>query len=135
MHDHEAMNGLRSRTEAGPADTSIFDKDRGMASIHDQYVQKGIRFTKADKRPGSRERGFVLVRQMLKAAATRNFENPWLLVMRTCVHTVSQIPELPISAENPQDVDSASNDHIYDAVKYRTLKSMLTAGTSEVYGT
>ncbi len=135
MHDHEMMNGLRLRTQAGPADTSIFDKDRGMASIHDQYVQKGIRFTRADKRPGSRERGFVLVRQMLKAAATRNFENPWLLVMRTCVHTVSQLPELPISTENPQDVDSAANDHIYDGVRYRALKSMLTAGAAEVYGT
>lgn len=135
MHDHEEMNGFRIRTEAGPADVSIFDKDRGMSSIHDDYVRRGIRFTKADKRPGSRERGFVLVRQGLKAAATRNFEQPWLLIHRNCVHTVSQLPELPISVENPQDVDSASNDHIYDALRYRALKSMLTAGQQEVYGT
>lgn len=135
MHDHEQSHSLRMRTEAGPADTSIFDKDKGMASIHDDYVKKGIRFTKADKRPGSRERGFILTRQRLKAAATRNMEQPWMLVMRTCVHTISQLPELPISAENPQDVDSAANDHIYDAVRYRVLKSMLTAGTAAVQGT
>lgn len=135
MHDHESMNGFRMRTEAGPADASIFDKDRGMTSIHEEYVQKGIRFTKADKRPGSRERGFVLVRQGLKAAATRNFEQPWLLFHRNCVHSISQLPELPISAQNPQDVDSAANDHIYDAVRYRKLKSMLTAGSQEVTGT
>lgn len=135
MHDHEHMNGLRMRTEAGPADISIFDKDRGMASIHDEYIKCGIRFTKADKRPGSRERGFVLTRQRLKAAAMRNFEQPWLLVHRNCVHTISQLPELPISPENPQDVDSGANDHIYDGLRYRVLKSMLVAGHAEVSGT
>lgn len=135
MYDHEVASGFRMRTEAGPADISIFDKDKGMASIHDEYVKKGIRFTRADKRPGSRERGFVLIRQGLKAAATRNFEQPWFLVMRTCVHTVSQIPELPISPENPQDVDSAANDHIYDGVRYRWLKSIMVAGQQPVYGT
>jgi hypothetical protein len=135
MHDHESMNGLRMKTEAGPADISIFDKDRGMTSIHDEYVKKGIRFTKADKRPGSRERGFILVRQMLKAALTRNFEQPWMMIHRNCVHTVSQLAELPISPENPQDVDSAANDHIYDGVRYRSLKSTLVAEQQQVYGT
>lgn len=135
MHDHESMNGLRIRTQAGPADSSIFDKDKGSASIHDEYVRRGMRFTKADKRPGSRERGFVLVRQGLKAAATRNFEQPWLLVHRNCIHTISQIAELPISAENPQDVDSAANDHIYDGIRYRTLKSVMMGGMSQVTGT
>jgi hypothetical protein len=134
MHDHESNNGLRMRTEAGPADVSIFDKDRGMASIHDEYVKKGVRFTKADKRPGSRERGFVLMRQRLKATATRNVESPWMFVHRQCVHTVSQIPELPIDPENPQDVYSAANDHIYDAIRYRVLKSLLVAGSGEVGG-
>ena len=119
---------------AGPADSSIFDKDRGHTSIHDEYVKRGVRFTKADKRPGSRERGYVLTRQRLKAAVTRNPEQPWLLFHRNCVNAISQIPELPISPENPQDVDSNSNDHIYDTLKYRMLKSTLTAGTSSVSG-
>lgn len=134
MHDHEVNQGLRMRTEAGPADVSIFDKDRGMASIHDEYVKKGVRFTKADKRPGSRERGFMLMRQRLKATATRNPEEPWMFVHRQCVHTISQIPELPIDPENPQDVYSSANDHIYDAVRYRVLKSLLVAGSGDVGG-
>ncbi len=135
MYEHESGNGLRARTEAGPADISIFDKDRGMASIHDEYVKKGIRFTRADKRPGSRERGFILTRQRLKAAITRNFEQPWLLIHRNCTNLISQLPELPISPENPSDVDTSSNDHLYDVVRYRALKSMLVAGTTEVSGT
>jgi hypothetical protein len=135
MHDHEVMNQFYGRFGAGPADSSIFDKDRGMTSIHDEYVKKGVRFTRGDKRPGSRERGFVMVRQGLKAASTRNFEQPWLLVHRNCVHTISQIPELPISPENPQDVYTAANDHIYDGIRFRMLKGMLTASSGEVYGT
>lgn len=134
MHDHESMNGLRMRTEPGPADASIFDKDRGMTSIHDEYVKRGVRFTRADKRPGTRERGFVMVRQRLKAALDRNPEQPWLLIHRNCVHTVSQVPELPISPANPSDVDSESNDHIYDVIRYRSLKSVLVAAQSDVIG-
>jgi hypothetical protein len=135
MYDHENYTGFRHLIQAGPADTSIFDKDRGMTSIHDEYVKKGVRFSRADKRPGTRERGFVLMRQMLKAAVLRNVEQPWLLVHRNCVHTISQLPELPINPENPQDVDTASNDHIYDTGRYRVLKSIMTAESSEVYGT
>jgi hypothetical protein len=135
MRNHEVNLDFTMPIEAGPADTSIFDKDRGMTSIHDEYVRCGMRFTRADKRPGTRERGYVIVRQRLKAALTRNFEQPWLLVHRNCVNTVSQLPELPISPDNPQDVDSASNDHIYDVVRYRALKSVLSANTAEVYGT
>jgi len=135
MYDHEIFSGYRHLIQAGPADTSIFDKDRGMTSIHDEYVKKGIRFTRADKRPGSRERGFLLHRQMLKAAVTRNIEQPWLMVHRNCVNVISQFPELPMNPENPQDVDTAANDHLYDGSRYRLLKSILTAEASEVYGT
>ena len=134
MFDHENLGGFRARIQAGPADASIFDKDRGMTSIHDEYVKKGVRFTRADKRPGSRERGYIMIRQRLKAAATRNPEQPWLLVHRNCVNLISQLPELPISPENPQDVDSSANDHIYDAVKYRMLKSAQIAEASGVIG-
>lgn len=134
IYEHEYHSGFRHRIEAGPADVSIFDKDRGMESIHDNYVRCGVRFSRADKRPGSRERGFMLVRQRLKAAATRNFEQPWLLIHRNLVNTISQVPELPISSENPQDVDSESNDHLYDAIRYRMLKSVLTAETSAIEG-
>jgi hypothetical protein len=134
MYEHETYAGLRIRTQAGPADASIFDKDRGMRSIHDDYINQGVRFVKADKRPGSRERGFVVLRQMLKATIERNHEMPWILFHRSCANTISQIPELPTAPDNPQDVNSAANDHIYDALRYRILKSVMRAGTGELLG-
>lgn len=135
MCEHEISNGLRHVTQAGPADSSIFDHDRGSKSIHDDYVANGIRFTHADKRPGSRERGFVALRQRLQATVKRDFEQPWLLIHRSCVNTIAQIPELPVSQKNPQDVDSSANDHIYDAKRFRLLKAVLTAGHAAVTGT
>lgn len=135
MHDHEVMWGLRNRVQPGPADSMIFDKDRGSRSIHDDYAARGMRFTHADKRPGSRERGFIMLRQALAATVKRNFEQPWLLVHRNCIHTISQMPELPINPKNPQDVDSSANDHIYDAKRFRILKSITVGGHGRVTGT
>lgn len=135
MRDHESMNYLRPYTQAGPADSSIFDRDRGSRCIHDDYVDQGMRFTTADKRPGSRERGFIVLRQMLTATARRDHEQPWLLIHRGCVNTISQIPELPVSPKNPQDVDSSANDHIYDAKRFRLLKAISRAGQAKVMGT
>jgi hypothetical protein len=134
IYNHEQGLGLRGRVMAGPADASIFDKDRGMTSIHDEYVKQGVRFVKGDKRPGSRERGFTLLRQRLKATANRDREMPWILILNQCVHTISQIPELPTSPDNAMDVDSSADDHIYDGARYRLLKSAMSAAEVAVMG-
>lgn len=127
MKQFEVMRRIRHRVQPGPADASIFDKQAGYASIHDYYVQQGVRFYKGDKRSGSRERGFVITRQMLLATKVRDPENPWLLFCRTCPNAIVQIPELPLDPENPQDVDSEADDHIYDVIRYRALKNILRA--------
>ena len=134
MREFEVARKIRLRVQPGPADSSIFDKTIGYASIHDYYVQSGVRFYKADKRAGSRERGFVITRQMLLAAKIRDPEHPWLLVCRTCPHTISQLPELPTDPENPQDVDSEADDHIYDVIRYRVLKNILRADATSFEG-
>lgn len=134
MKEFEVRHKLRQRVQPGPADASIFDKQSGFASIHDYYVQYGVRFYKSDKKPGSRERGFMVLRQMLLAAKNRDPENPWVLFCRTCTNLISQLPDLPVSADNPQDVDSEAEDHLYDVVRYRVLKSILRAEATSFEG-
>jgi len=134
MREFEAARKMRHRVQPGPADSSIFDKQAGYASIHDYYVQSGVRFYRADKRSGSRERGFVVTRQMLLAAKIRDPENPWLVFCRTCPNAIAQIPELPTDPENPQDVDSEADDHIYDAIRYRVLKNIMRAEATAFEG-
>ena len=35
-----------------------------------------------------------------------------------CVNTVAQIPSIPLDKKNPEDVDTKSEDHLYDALRY-----------------
>lgn len=134
MSNHEELLKIRHRVQPGPADAAIFDKDKGFASIHDHYVKHGVRFTKSDKRPGSRERGVIIFKQMLKATITRDPEEPWILIHRSCTNTIAQIPELPSDKKNPDDIDSEAEDHIWDSIRYRILKSFLRAEESRYAG-
>jgi hypothetical protein len=38
-----------------------------------------------------------------------------------CVEAISQIPAIPIDKRNPEDVDTAAEDHIYDALRYGVM--------------
>lgn len=123
MKEHEKALGWWGRVLPGPADSSIFDKDRGHLSIHEMYNQSGIYFTKADKRPGSRSRGFLEIRQRLVNRRMQSRDAPWLLIHRSCANLIAQLPELPLSKNNPEDVDTEADDHIYDTVRYRVLRA------------
>jgi hypothetical protein len=86
-------------------------------------VHPGIRWELVSKPPGSRVTGFALMRERLIATAprpdSRIREAPGLFVVRDdCPNFVRTVPVLPRSSKNPDDVNSESEDHIFDAVKY-----------------
>jgi hypothetical protein len=83
----------------------------------------GIRWELVSKPPGSRVTGFALMRERLIGTAprpdSRIREAPGLFVVKdNCPNFVRTIPVLPRSSKNPDDVNSESEDHIFDAVKY-----------------
>ena len=41
--------------------------------------------------------------------------------MDHCSGLISRLPVLPRDAKNPDDVDTAAEDHDYDALRYRVL--------------
>jgi hypothetical protein len=45
-------------------------------------------------------------------------EEPRLVFFNTCVNTIAQLPALPIDKDNPEDIDTKSEDHLYDALRY-----------------
>ena len=86
-------------------------------------IHPGIRWELVSKPPGSRVTGFALMRERLIATAprpdSRIREAPGLFVVKDdCPNFVRTIPVLPRSTKNPDDVNSESEDHIFDAVKY-----------------
>lgn len=132
--ERERALGIHGRVRPGPADTQIFDRDAGGASIAEAMNAKGVRWLPADKTPGSRKRGWQAVRRRLEAAATHPREEPGLFVFETCRACIAQLPTAPRSERDPEDVDTASEDHILDELRYRCLASRREATALRAVG-
>jgi hypothetical protein len=113
------------RINAGPADSSIFDQDHNAESI-DQKVKEGYEtrrdlFVRANKSPGSRVKGWELVRNMMKESKEFPMEHKGLFVFNTCKNFISTVPILSRDEKNIDDVDTDLEDHIADEMRYRCL--------------
>jgi len=122
---------------AGPADNTIFTarNHRGtLSNPHDEILNgfnsyavkagmrpKGILFMESDKSPGSRIRGLSVIRTLLKASTKNPMEDRGFFVFDTCRDFIRLVPTLPRDPKNPEDVDTDSEDHIYDEFRYKAL--------------
>ena len=43
---------------------------------------------------------------------------PKMVITSNCVNTIAQLPIIPLDKKNPEDIDTKSVDHIYDAIRY-----------------
>lgn len=128
---------FRSQIRPGPADASIFDSDVTIAS---DMAAVGVRWTEADKRPGSRAAGLEKFRTMLLAGVDIDLETyqpkvganglpmpkapmeePGLFVFDTCRHFIRTVPTLPRDQKKLDDVDTAAEDHVYDESRYAIM--------------
>lgn len=114
----EKAIGVYGRTSAGPADSAIFAVTNG-TSIADEMAKHGVNWLPSDKGPGSRVNGWSLVTERLCASTESPMERPGLFVFSTCRQTIRTLPTLPRDEKNPDDVDSNSEDHIGDMIRYR----------------
>lgn len=106
--------------QAGPADPSIFTAENGVC-IADDMARMRMRFDAADAGPGSRKNGAERVRQYLKAAIKWPMEEPGLFVFSTCAQFLRTVPIIPRDLKKPDDVDTESEDHIWDETRYRVM--------------
>lgn len=74
----------------------------------------GCRWKPSEKGTGSRVTGKASVHQRL---ALRLDGTPGLRVFRNCVNLIRTLPALPYSKTHPEDVETASDDHDYDALR------------------
>lgn len=107
----------------GPADNQIRDvRETDVETIEAKMSKNGVAWEASDKSPGSRRNGLQLIRDRLQAA-TSNPEEPALYFMSNCRASISILPTLPRDEDKPDDVDTTAEDHPYDMVRYRVLKS------------
>lgn len=115
--EREAAMGVKFKP--GPADSAIYDVTDDV-SIAQNMEKAGVRWTRADKRPGSRKNGWELIRSRLEASIEGN-ERPGIFIMERCRYFIRTVPSLPRDDKNPDDIDTEAEDHIADETRYRCL--------------
>jgi len=125
---------IHDRVKPGPADTSLWNVENGMCYATDManavringQKYKGTHWTRADKSAGSRATGWGMMRKMIKHAKGETVdgrvlprEEPGLFVFRQCTQFLRTVPVLPRDDVKMDDVDTDSEDHIGDEVRYR----------------
>ncbi len=103
---------------AGPADSAIYDVENSVCIANDM-AGVGITWERADKAPGSRHQGWEKIRLLLHNALGN--ELPGFYVFNTCEQFKRTVPTLSRDEKDPDDIDTESEDHIADEVRYMVL--------------
>ena len=101
----------------GVLDSSLWHNrgDTG-PSLAEQMITKGCRWRPADRSRGSRVAGKNEIHRRLQIDDFT--EEPRLVIFNNCKHIISQLPSIPLDKKNLEDVDTHSEDHLYDALRY-----------------
>jgi len=101
----------------GVLDSSLWHKrgDTG-PSLAEQMIVKGCRWRPADRSKGSRVAGKNELHRRLQIDEFT--EQPRMVIFSSCTNTIAQLPSIPLDKNNPEDVDTKAEDHIYDALRY-----------------
>ena len=101
----------------GVLDSSLWHKrgDTG-PSLAEQMVSRGCRWRPSDRSKGSRVAGKNEIHRRLQVDEYTS--EPRLVFFNNCVNTIAQLPALPIDKKNPEDIDTNTEDHLYDALRY-----------------
>jgi hypothetical protein len=108
------------RINYGVLDSSLWHNrgDRG-PSLAEQMISRGCRWRPADRSKGSRVAGKNQIHRRLQIDEFTG--EPKLVIFNTCKNLISQLPNLPLDKNNPEDVDTNSEDHLYDALRYGVM--------------
>ena len=111
---------IQGQVYAGPADNQIRDvRERDVETIETKMAALGVEWTRSEKGSGSRKIGLEIIRGRLEASV--DGEGQGLYFMDNCVEAINLLPILPRDVKNLDDVDTNSEDHIYDELRYRLL--------------
>ena len=111
---------LEAEADDGPITYGVLDSScwhqRGGPSIAETMIVRGCRWRPSDRSRGSRVAGKNEVHRRLQVDEYTG--EPRMVVMSHCTNTIAQLPLIPLDRNDPEDVDTKSEDHIYDAIRY-----------------
>lgn len=139
--EREMAMSIHSRCQPGPADNSIWDVLNGNSVAADMSKQvrvngqlyNGVEWARSDKSAGSRIRGWEQMRSRFVNSKARTYvdshgdtiliprERPGIFIFSNCKNFIDQIPLLPRDEEEPDDIDTETEDHIADEARYKVM--------------
>ena len=89
-------------------------------SLAEQMITQGCRWRPSDRSAGSRIAGKnELHRRLQIQEGVGDIEDqPGIVFFHNCTNMLSQLPSIPLDTKNPEDVNTKSEDHLYDALRY-----------------
>jgi len=102
---------FQGRTIGGPADPSIWDASRG-TSVAEQLENHGVYFSKGQNARLAGKMQFHYRLRFDENGRARFY------VFSTCGAFIRTFPAMVLGKDNPEDVDTACEDHAYDAARY-----------------
>ena len=101
----------------GVLDSSLWHNrgDTG-PSLAEQMIKRGCRWRPADRSKGSRVASKNEVHRRLQVDEFTG--RPRLVFFENCLNSISELPSIQLDKKNPEDVDTNTDDHIYDALRY-----------------
>ena len=84
-------------------------------TVGESLVRAGHKLRRADK---NRVQGKVQVHEFLKVQENGR---PKLQIFNTCPNLIRELQSIPLSKNNPEDVDTHASDHAYDALRYMIM--------------
>lgn len=110
---------LNDRILRGDIDPSSFNESgvqNSQGTGRGQIMNNlGCNWSPAQKGSGSRVAGVNLIHSKLKLMDDCK---PGLMIFRTCRNLIRTLPSLPKDKNNPEDIDTESDDHAYDCLRY-----------------
>jgi hypothetical protein len=105
------------KVDYGVMDSSLWHKrgDWG-PSLAQQMINEGCKWRPSDRSKGSRVAGKNEIHRRLKVDEYSG--EPGIVFFETCTNLIAQLPIIPLDKNNAEDVDTKSEDHIYDALRY-----------------
>jgi len=142
----EIKMGLYGRILPGPADNSIWNVDNGNSPASNMQkpvrldngrVVPGITWNRSDKAAGSRPVGWENVRKFLAGSLKPKDgvrEHPGMFIFNNCKDFIEIFPTSARSSKDPNDLDSAIEDHLQDECRYFVLSTATGARSGKTVG-
>ena len=82
-------------------------------------IREGCKWRPSDRSPRSRVAGKLELHKLL--TKDQDTGQPKLKIFSNCINLIRTLPTIPYAKNNAEDVDTKTDDHAYDALRYMVM--------------